>query len=522
MSTRGPGMVSGALIAAIMLDASFGAAEGWEVVDPMPTPRAYHAGAVAGDRWYVAGGLAFFGAAGSEKFPPEVDVYDPSSGHWVVVGSLSQGREYLVGIADPSRGRVLFSGGFLPAGPSAYLALATCDIAAVDGTSPAPSHLGARHLHAVALAAGRFVVSGGWGMAQSSSKLLDDAEAWNGTSAAWTPAGTMPAGTRAGHTMTTLKNGGEVLVVGGGLPDHAMNEVDLFDAASGTWWAAAPLKVARTGHKALLLNDGRVLVVGGGTYPPTANNVLTSAELFDPSSRTWNPAASMTDPRFDFDMVLLPDGRVLVAGGSSNATDGEYGALSSAEVYDPVADTWRPLPPMHDRRRWPTLAVLSDGVYVAGGAYGESTVPNSAVVLASVERLSWSELGITGPVDPDAGVPDGSRPDSPDGRQDSSVGADAAVDVSAPSDATIDAAELDGAVDRQEADSGSDRHAGAGKNGCSCIVGESSDDMFALFAFACVAYSSARRRRSRRPTTVPDQRCRPSASDLRGRSPRVP
>jgi hypothetical protein len=88
----------------------------------------------------------------------------------------------------------------------------------------------------------------------------------------------------------------------------------------------------RARHKALLLHDGRVLVAGGGTDPPTANNVLASVELFDPATGAWTPAAPMTDARYDFDMVLLPDGRVLVAGGSNNATDGNLGALASAEI----------------------------------------------------------------------------------------------------------------------------------------------------------------------------------------------
>lgn len=458
LGKRGRRALLGALVVATILDGSFAAAEGWDLVEPMPTARTYHAAATTGDRWYVAGGLAFFGIGTGDRFPAEVDVYDPRSGHWTTIGSLTQGREYLPAILDLSNARVLFPGGFLPAGSSAYLALATCDISASVGTSPAPNLLGARNQHSAAFAAGKFIVTGGWGMGPTSSKLLDDAETWDGTSPAWTPAGTMPAGARSSHTTTTLQDGKQVLVVGGGLPDRAMNEVDLLDATTGTWSTAAPLKVGRTRHKAILLNDGRVLVAGGGTYPGAANNVLMSVELFDPRSGEWSPAASMTDPRFDFDMVLLPDGRVLVAGGSSNATDGEYGALRSAEVYDPAADAWTPLAPMHDRRRWPTLAVLSDGVYVAGGAYGETTVPNSALVLASVERLPWSALGITGPGEADGGVRDGSPPDSSDGTQDSAVGADAAIDVSTPSDAVVDATQEDGTGNRSEGDSGSDRH----------------------------------------------------------------
>ena len=255
--------------------------------------------------------------------------------------------------------------------------------------------------------------------------------------------------------------------------------------------------MARARHEALLLNDGRVLVVGGGTYPPTANNVQTSAELFDPATGGWKPAAAMTDPRFDFDMALLPDGRVVVAGGSNNATDGEFGALTSAEVYDPVADTWTPVPPMHDRRRWPTLAVLSDGVYVAGGSFSESTVPGSATVLASVERLAWSALGITGPIDLDAGVPDQSPPDAS-----TSCGSN---DAGAPADAAVDASQPDGATDTPVSDAGSsDRTPRSGDSGCSCALHATPGETSLGFVFAaCALCMCQARRRRRRSCTRP-------------------
>ena len=474
-------------------------------MESMPTARSYHAGATVRDRWYVAGGTARSGTTvdgGGERFPSEVDVYDPTSGHWTVLGQLAEGREYILAIADRPGSRVLFPGGFLPAAPSGYLALATCDVASLDGVASAPTLLGARHLHAVALAAGKFVVSGGWGMDQSASKLLDDAEMWDGTSAGWTAAGRMPSGTRASHTMTTLQNGREVLVVGGGRPDRALSLVDVFDASCGTWSRAAPLKVARAGHRAVLLNDGRVLVVGGFTYPPTSNNVQSTTELFDPATRSWTLAASMTDSRFDFDTVLLPDGRVLVAGGSNNATDGEYGALSSAEVYDPIANTWTALPLMHDRRRRPTVAMLSDGVYVAGGSNSQSTVPGSAIVLASVERLAWSDLGITGPIELDAGAREAISPDASAscGSNDAGVELDAATDAGDPADAAsdatqpADAAVLDGAAP--------DREPRGGKSGCSCGFGDTGDDWPATLALACVALGAALRRPPR-PDVAP-------------------
>jgi N-acetylneuraminic acid mutarotase len=443
-------------------------AQGWQLAEPMPAPRAYHAAAAVGDRWYVAGGLSSFAAADAldQRFPSEVDVYDPASGHWSALGALSQGRDALGAIADLKRSRVIFPGGFLPVGPDGYLALASCDTATLGGVVASPSLIGARNLHGVALAAGKFIVSGGWGMKGSSSWLLDDAEMWDGTEAAWTRAGTMPAGPRSGHTMTTLRDGRRVLVVGGGVSDHALANVDVFDAACGSWSTASPLLLARARHKALLLDDGRVLVVGGSTYPGPFDG-QKSAELFDPESGTWKATASMKDGRFDFDMAVLPDGRVIVAGGSNNAKDGEYGALNSVEVYDASADAWSSLPPMHDRRRWPTVAVLSDGVYVAGGTYAESTTPGSATVLATVERLPWADLGLTGFVTLDAGSPGGSEADA----STSCASNDAGMDRDGAPDGTDagDGSDADTDASVRDADS-SDRESSGSGSGCTCDV----------------------------------------------------
>ena len=480
-----------AIVSAASLDASTVAAAGWELVEPMPAPRLYHASATVGGRWYVAGG------ENSDGYPSAVDMYDPSAGRWSRLGDLIQGRKYLPAIVDKSGGLILFAGGFINGGPSGFLPLRIGDLVSSTGVLRGPSLLLARYQHAGALAAGKFVVAGGWGGPGEVGQMLDNAEALDPLTCAWTSAGTMPAGPRTGHSMTTLNDGSRVLVVGGGRPDHALSEVDLFDAAAGQWSAVAPLTVSRARHKALLLGDGRVLVAGGFTYPPTANNVQTSVELFDPTIQDWTAAAPMTDARYDFDMVLLPDGRVLVAGGSNNATDGNLGALASAEIYDPSRDRWTSLPLLNEKRLWPVLAVLSDGVYVAGGM-------NTSTTLASVERLAWSDLGITGPIDSDAGVPDASPPSARAscGSNDAGAGdaaapdaadaADAAPDASQPTDAVPDAPQPTDAVDTALGDAGSsDRETRGGKRGCSCGLGEGRDDSFATVALACVLVGGA-------------------------------
>jgi len=95
----------------------------------------------------------------------------------------------------------------------------------------------------------------------------------------------------------------------------------------------ALMTVARSNHTATLLPNGKVLLAGGwdSTY-----NRLPSIELYDPGTATFAPTGSMGTGRVGHTATLLPNGKVLLAGGeeSSNPT-----SCSSAELYDPITGT---------------------------------------------------------------------------------------------------------------------------------------------------------------------------------------
>ena len=198
---------------------------------------------------------------------------------------------------------------------------------------------------------------------------------------------------RFGHTLTVLLDG-RMLVAGGDDSKAAPKpSADLYDPHSGTWAPTGPMAALRADHAAALLPDGRVLVVGGAD---PSGAMLATAEIFDPATKAWTSAPNMNATRQSASATTLPDGKVLVAGGfglDSGGTEGGY--LSSAEVYDPVANTWEAIDPMITPRAFHTATRLQNGmVLMAAGAKGTSL----AGWVIAAERFdpiqrTWTSVG---------------------------------------------------------------------------------------------------------------------------------
>ena len=98
-------------------------------------------------------------------------------------------------------------------------------------------------------------------------------------------------------------------------------------AQTGTFTAAGNMTAPRFGHTATLLPDGKVLIAGGFTACVIGSFCLRPDhdELYDPATGTFTPTGSTT-AAYAAGALLLPDGKVLIAG-----SDG----TSSLELYDP-------------------------------------------------------------------------------------------------------------------------------------------------------------------------------------------
>ncbi len=129
--------------------------------------------------------------------------------------------------------------------------------------------------------------------------------------------------------------------------------------AVGTWTTTGSMATGRTDHTATLLPNGKVLVTGGSTG--------TSAELYNPATGTFSPTGSMSTDRSFHTATLLPNGKVLIAGGDN--ASGYLTALSSAELYDPATGTFSPTGNMGTDRMNHTATLLPNGKVLIVGRY---------------------------------------------------------------------------------------------------------------------------------------------------------
>ncbi|HYV97248.1 MAG TPA: kelch repeat-containing protein [Gemmatimonadaceae bacterium] len=239
---------------------------------------------------------------------------------------------------------LLTSGRLLVAGGMNGGSLATSEI--VDPVARTVAPAGAMHEArsghtATLLPNGKVLIAGGY-----NGSYLNSVEIFDPATNRFTGGGRMRED-RSGHTATLMPDG-RILIIGGvGDGWTFLSTAELLDPATGRSEAVGSLSVARESHTATLLDDGRVLIAGGHRDRRDNMTVYASAEIYDPTTRTFHPAASMSIARHKHDAVRLADGRVLVLGGADR-TDRHF--FSSTEIFDPRTSSFSAGPAMNDPR----------------------------------------------------------------------------------------------------------------------------------------------------------------------------
>jgi hypothetical protein len=327
----------------------------WAATGNMAQARGFAPAVLLGDGSVITAG-------GTDGFSYTAAAERWTSGTWAAAGSIGQAVAGQVAAQLPG-GKALFAGGADALGY--YMHGDVYTTAGVWSQTPAMAHA---HAYGVAasLANGDVVVIGGYdGGVNFTTNAVDIYSASGGT---WSAGPALPGAGRYAFTATTMASG-KILVAGGDdgslTPGSALSSVQIYTSGSG-WAAAESMKKVRVDGAAVLLKDDRILVAGGTDASGVAQN---TAEIYDPSSGHWSLTGTMPTARAGFTLSVLPDGRVVAAGGFGSSPNQ---ALTTADLFDPTSGGWTSTGSMAHGRRYQAATALADGTIMVTGGHSAS------------------------------------------------------------------------------------------------------------------------------------------------------
>ena len=291
-------------------------------------------------------------------------------------------------------GKVLVAGGSNSTGPFIN-AISTAEVyepATAAFTATGSMTTPRAEAQGILLPNGKVLVAGGY---DASGSVLASAELYDPVTGTFTATGSMTV-KRVAFAATLLPNG-KVLIAGGssnGVTSGNLASAELYDLTTGMFTATGSMTTSRTTYTAALLPNGKVLIAGGQSS--TIGVMLASAELYDPSTGAFSPTGSMTAPRLAYTETLLPNGKVLIAGGTTNGDN--TGTLASAELYDPASGTFALTGSLNTGRFYSSSAPLlpNGNVLITGGRDSMANVIDSAEVYNSATgKFSYAGTGMS-------------------------------------------------------------------------------------------------------------------------------
>ena len=175
----------------------------------------------------------------------------------------------------------------------------------------------------------------------------------------------------------------------------------ILDVAAATWHSAGLGATPVANASAAIYRPGQLLISGGGDLEHRAPASRGAATVDLTGDRQWHATGAMNDRRYMHNLVVLADGNVLAVGGSATADQEAPPATAtlSTESWDPATGQWTLLAPMNDPRMYHSTALLlPDGRVLAagGGRYNTAADFASAQIYAPPYLFRGPRPAITG------------------------------------------------------------------------------------------------------------------------------
>ena len=197
---------------------------------------------------------------------------------------------------------------------------------------------------------------------------------------------------REDHGVALLSDG-SVLVSAGRKVDYPpalLASSEVYDWTTGTWSPTGSLNTARFLFYDLVVLDNDKVLIAGGSHDAGSGG-FASAELYDPVTGTWAYTGSLNNARRASRLTLLDDGRVLAIGGSYGSAGSQF--LSSCEIYDPETEVWSLTGNLNIAREWHMAAKLQDGRVLIAGGEGTRGVAGNTAEIYDPSSETWSTTG---------------------------------------------------------------------------------------------------------------------------------
>ena len=322
----------------------------------------------------------------------QATIYDPTANTWTPTAVMNDGRWYPTAIALPSGGVLVLSGSYFDLTQNQVVNNLIPQIWS-DGNFTSIASMGA----AFDLFPRMHVASTGTVYMTSLVQTWSLDVSGGGT---WTPLPDVvqPNGL-CDYAPSVLYDVDKVLFAGGGNPPTANAETIDLSQAQLAWVATDPMNFPRRQHNGTILPDGTVLVTGGtrgGGAPGTAEafndldpgQPVHIAELWDPKTGQWTMlAAENTDRCYHSTAVLLPDGTVLSAGGGEFILNEGTPQQVANNPQDTHYDAQVFSPPYLFKGPQPQITSAPDSVNY-GDTFGIGTAQPDQIATVSLIRLS--------------------------------------------------------------------------------------------------------------------------------------